>query len=432
MIIILIFHISINMNEEQHQALNLVKQGKNVFLTGAAGTGKSFTLNILCNWFKDNKISYAITSTTGISALLVNGVTLHSWAGVGLGNGHKDHLLNMVRKKPKAVRRWCSTKVLIIDEISMLSPDLFESLNYIGTKLRSNNKPFGGLQLILTGDFAQLPPIDSEYVFNSNIWNLVVDKVIYLKQNMRQADPVFSNMLSELRMGIVSENSIKILNDRLNAPILNVDPEIKPTQLYSGRDMVDSINIQCLYNLIQNGNGLIVYKAHDEVRSKSGLSNTISEEYMNRLNKSTPSRFELEVCVDAQVMLLCNLDVKSGLCNGSRGVIVRFDNNIPVVKFANGIQIPVSYYNWEHKIDDETIVIRSQIPLILAWALTIHKSQGSTLDCVSVDIGSTIFTTGQAYVALSRVKSLEGLTLTDFDWKRIRVDPKVKQFYDNI
>ena len=156
-----------DLNDEQKRTLELFQDGKNIFLTGQAGTGKSFTLKLLCAWCKEESIEYAITSTTGISALLINGLTIHSWAGIGLGSDDRDRLVARVRKNRRAGKRWCTTEVLIIDEVSMLSPLLFEKLNYIGQKLRQSNLIFGGIQLVLTGDFAQLPPIGSGLVFTS-------------------------------------------------------------------------------------------------------------------------------------------------------------------------------------------------------------------------------------------------------------------------
>lgn len=420
-----------DLNEEQRKTLELFQDGENIFLTGPAGTGKSFTLKILCAWCKEEGIEYAVTSTTGISALLINGMTLHSWAGIGLGEEDRDRLLFRVRKSPRAVKRWCKTEVLIIDEVSMLSPLLFEKLNYIGQKIRQSDRIFGGIQLVLTGDFAQLPPINSGFMFKSPLWKLAVPNIIYLKKNMRQENLQFSKLLSEIRMGIITEDTIKILSSRINVSI-DTGNNIKPTQLYSYRDMAESINIESLCKLIREGNKLWTYKSNDEIKANISINNEYIEQYANRLDKTCQGKKELELCVGAQVMLLVNMNLKAGLCNGSRGVVTKFENNLPIVRFINGLELPISHHTWEMKIDNDISVFRTQLPLILAWALTIHKSQGSTLDCVSVDIGSTIFEAGQAYVALSRVKTLEGLTITDFDPKKIKVNLDVKEFYEKL
>jgi ATP-dependent DNA helicase PIF1 len=423
------YHID-NLNEEQRRTLELFQDGKNIFLTGQAGTGKSYTLKLLCAWCKEEGITYAITSTTGISALLINGMTIHSWAGIGLGTDDRDQLVIRIRKNPRAVKRWCNVEVLIIDEVSMLSPSLFEKLNYIAQRLRHSDEIFGGIQIVLTGDFLQLPPIGSGFVFTSPLWNLAMPHIINLNQNMRQADPIFSSLLSEIRMGIVTQNTVDVLKSRLNVPVNNNG--VEPTQLYSHRETVESINIESLCKLIRQGNKLWKYKSNDEIKTTRRLDKEYIEQYANRLDKTCQGKKELELSVGAQVMLIVNMDLNAGLCNGSRGVITRFENNVPVVKFINGLEIPISYHSWEMKVDDDISVFRTQLPLMLAWALTIHKSQGATLDCVSVDVGSTIFEDGQAYVALSRVKSLDGLTITDLDWKKIRANCEAKSFYDKL
>lgn len=419
------------LNKQQKNALDIMKRGKNVFLTGQAGTGKSYTLKVFIKHCIERNIKYAITSTTGVSALLVGGVTLHSWAGILLGMEDKETLLERVQKK--AYIRWIRTQVLIIDEISMMSPDLLEKLDYIGKKVRRSPKPFGGIQLIFCGDFAQLPPVKSDYCFKNTIWDLLVDTNIYLTENMRQTDPVFQRILNEVRMGEPSQETIEILQSRIGAQIQTADGII-PTKLYSHRATVAKINRDSLMGLITEKNPIRTYTSKDRVKKKGGnlIGSRYEDQYLSRCDKIFQAVKTLELCVGAQVMLLVNRDLKSGLANGSRGVVIGFENDLPVVRFVNGLEVPIDRNTWSMKIAENIIVSRNQIPLMLAWANTIHKSQGATLDCAQIDLGATIFTYGQSYTALSRCKSLDCISIVTFDPNKIACSPYVRDFYQKI
>lgn len=417
------------MNEDQKEALELFKKGKNMFITGPAGTGKSYIINMIHNWCNDNNINISITSTTGISAMLLEkGSTVHCWAGIGIGISTREKLIERIRKDRRCVERWCKTNVLIIDEISMLPIYIFEKLNYIGQKLRHDDNPFGGIQLILCGDFAQLPPIDSDFLFNSPLWKFVINDIICLKTNMRQSNIEFSHMLSELRLGIVSNETKQMLLDRMIKPTIK---DFIPTELHSRRNIVDEININSLYDLIKNGEKLYQYLSYDEIVTKKDLDED-KKEYLDKLDNYCHSPKLIELCINSQVMLTSNINFNLGLCNGSRGIVIRIDEGFPVVKFLNGVEITIKGMIFQVKIDQTTYIKRYQLPLILAWALTIHKSQGSSLDYASIDIGSSIFSDGQVYVALSRLKTKEGLFITSFDENKITVNQKVKDYYDNI
>lgn len=421
------------LNPRQKYAVELMKKGKNVFLTGQAGTGKSYTLKAFMKHCIQNRIPYAVTSTTGVSALLIGGTTLHSWAGIFLGMEDKITLLERVRHLEKPFRRWMYTKVLIIDEISMMSPELLEKLDYIGKKIRKSTKPFGGIQLIFCGDFAQLPPVKSDYCFKNAIWDLLIKTNIYLLENMRQTDDTFRTILNEARMGEMSPQSIAILQTRVGAQIYT--PEgIIPTKLFSHRATVAKINRDSLQRLITDQNPLVTYQSKDDVKRKDGrmVTSRFREQYLGRIDKIFQASKNLEVCVGAQVMLIFNLDLPGGLANGSRGVIIGFKNGLPVVRFMNGIETPIDRTSWSMKVADNVYVSRRQIPLILAWANTIHKAQGATLDCAQIDLGATIFEYGQAYTALSRVKSLNAVSIVTFDPDKISCSPYVKEFYKRI
>ncbi|GAG56485.1 unnamed protein product, partial [marine sediment metagenome] len=391
-----------HLNTRQKYAFNMMKQRKNIFLTGQGGTGKSYTLKVFINYCIKKGISYGITSTTGVSALLIRGTTLHSWSGILLGMEDKITLLERVRKRDKAYKRWLYTQVLVIDEISMMSPELLEKLDYIGKKIRKSLKPFGGIQLIFCGDFAQLPPVKSDFCFKSAIWNLLVDKIIYLTENMRQTQEIFKNLLAAVRMGNVTQETVDLLKTRVGAYIET--PEgIVPTKLYSHRATVAKINHDSLVSLITQNNPIVTFSAKDNVKRKDGrmVDSRYRDQYLGRINKIFQATKTLELCVGAQVMLLFNLDLQAGLANGSRGVVIGFKNGLPVVRFMNGVETPIDKASWSMKISDNVVVSRKQTPLNLAWAITIHKCQGSTLDCAQMDLGATIFSYGQAYTALS-------------------------------
>lgn len=422
-----------SLNEEQRNGLEVMKKGFNCFLTGQAGTGKSYTLTKFVQYCIQNNIKYAITSTTGVSALLINGTTIHSWAGILLGMEDKFTLLERVYSRDKPYRRWLYTKVLIIDEISMMSPELLEKLDYIGKKVRKNTKPFGGIQLIFTGDMAQLPPVKSDYSFKSPIWVTLIQKNIYLTQNMRQTDPIFQQVLKEVRMGKVSQKSLNILQERVGAYI-NAPEGIIPTKLFSHRATVANINRGNLLKLVTPTNKLISYVAEDDVKKKNGgiINYKYRENYLKRADKIFQAEKILEICIGAQVMLLFNLDVPGGLANGSRGLVISFKNNLPIVRFMNGIETAIDYNTWNMKIADDVIITRRQIPLMLAWAVTIHKSQGSTVNCASIDLGDTIFLYGQAYTALSRCKNLEYISIINLDPNKLVANPDVVDFYGKM
>lgn len=399
--------------KKQELALKYMKEGKNLFITGPAGAGKTYIINKFRNTIKCN-----VTSTTGISAILINGKTLHSWAGIGLGKGD---LLKKVLGNKRAKSRWIKTKILIIDEISMLNPDLFDKLEKIARTIRKSDKPFGGIQLILSGDFCQLPVVKCEkFCFESKNWEKCVDKTIYLDKIIRQQDPIFIKMLEELRLGIHSDISNELLLSRM---IEYPDIDILPTKLYSTNKSVDIVNKT---ELLKLNNEIYTFTPKIEVIKKN-----YNPEFMIKfLIKGIEN---LKLCIGCQVMLSANIDVENKLSNGSRGIIIGFDEkNLPIVKFKCGINVSIEYYKTEYKDDDFNIIIH-RIPLKLAWAITIHKSQGSTLDCVQTNLNSeNIFEFGQAYTALSRVRDLNNLYLDDIDIESFKCNPKVSCFYNTL
>lgn len=431
-----------SMNDEQKVAFNTMLSGKNIFLTGQAGTGKSFMIHKFNKYITERGKKVAITSTTGISAMLINGRTIHSWAGIGLGNENKNILLTKVRRKSNAVKNWKYTDILVLDEISMLSPILFEKLEFIARNIRGNERPFGGLQVILTGDFCQLPPVETDlYCFQIPLWDILIDETIELKTIMRQTDTIFQGILTRCRMAELTDEDKAILLSRKDVDVGFIDHEhpeqsIRPTRIFPHRKTVDDINNQELEKLKSNNNttqhSIMRFLTQDKVIHTGGKSINMEEAktYIEHFNKISQARTVVDLCIGAQVMLIQNLDVEGGLCNGSRGVIVDFEQQRPIVKFMNGLKVLIQYHEWSYHISDEIKVIRKQVPLILAFAITCHKIQAATIDCAEIDI-SDVFCDGQAYVALSRVKSIENLKIIDIDFDKITVNSTVKEFYNS-
>jgi ATP-dependent DNA helicase PIF1 len=389
---------------------------------------------------------------------------VHSWAGIGLGKEPADILVTALRKSRRACLRWLQTDILVIDEISMMTPELFEKLDYIARKIRRNEHvPFGGLQLVLVGDFYQLPPVvrqegDEEketfFVFESPLWKTLKLTTCQLTQIVRQKDEAFQNALNEARRGELSKKSLKLLAKRMGLDHKSL--EIQPTMLFTRRAQVDDINMTHLRKLTTERRTFKATTLFSPIAATNGLneSDPVVQRAIAKLDADASYVPELTLAVDAQVMLITNMDPENGLVNGSRGVVVGYghgtdediksqmstmkgvgqtfstDTMVPIVKFRNGVKIPISHATWE--VPDMGGVLRRQIPLRLAYAVTIHKAQGATLDCALVDVGGRTFEYGQAYVALSRVKDLESLYIHDLEGSAFRAHPKVRAFYETL
>jgi ATP-dependent DNA helicase PIF1 len=423
------------LNKGQQDALEVIETRQNVLITGQGGVGKSELIKHIRTLFEGRGKVIHITALTGIAALNIKGSTLHRWAGVGLGEGKPDDVLKKVRRHPKGKANWLNTAILIIDEVSMLSPELFVKLDYIGRNIRRSDRPFGGIQLIFCGDFCQLGPVKVDaYCFESPLWQVCQFQVCHLKENMRQSDAMFQKMLSEIRMGYASPETKEILRSRIGAKV-GTD-EIQPTRLYSNRASVDEINMKELKKLPTLDNPTQLFTAFDDV-SPGEYTEDQRENYIGMLEKCCQAKKKLYLKVGAQVMLIHNLDPDAGLVNGSRGVITEFElineeEKRPIVKFLNGIERIITHVLWDFEISDDLVVSRFQIPLILGFSATIHKSQSLTIDCVEVDLGDTVFAPGQFYTALSRVRSLEGLSITQINFDKMICDPKVREFYEKL
>lgn len=445
------------LNQGQQAVFEAVLRGESLFLTGPGGTGKSFLINYLyTELYRRIGKQVGLTALTGCAALLLHpkAKTIHSWAGIRLGKDSVPLLVSQIRKNRRAAIRWLKTDILVIDEISMMTPELFEKLDQVARQIRRNDRqPFGGLQLVLAGDFYQLPPIskgeDTVFLFESPLWTQMNLTHYELTEIVRQKDPIFQKILNQARRGEVTRKSLKILASRMDLDYQSL--EIKPTMVFTRRAEVDDINMSHLAKLTTERK---IYKSSTlflPVAATQGLTeqDPLVQKAIAKLDADASYSQELILAVGAQVMLITNKDQATGLVNGSRGVIVGFveqttpentplekrmaidtDLLLPLVKFRNGQKIAIEHATWE--VPEMSGVLRRQIPLRLAWAITTHRVQGATLDCALIDIGEKTFEYGQAYVALSRVKDLESLYIHDLEPTAFRAHEKVKAFYSQM
>ncbi|KAK9367319.1 PIF1-like helicase-domain-containing protein [Lipomyces kononenkoae] len=487
------------LSEEQKLVIRLVcEEKKSVFFTGSAGTGKSVLLREIIsalrkNYGRDSE-SVAVTASTGLAACNVGGVTLHSFAGFGLGKEDLPILEKRIRRNKKALQRWLRTKVLVMDEISMVDGELFDKLEAIGRRIRNRDSPFGGIQLVVTGDFFQLPPVPdygkkaSNFAFEAHSWNIAIHETICLTQVFRQKDQTFVDMLNEIRIGKLSQESIEQFKKLDRVPVY--DDNLEPTELFCTRQEVEMANNRRMANLPGKE---YTYDAFD--------SGTSEPEIRAKLLNSCIAPEQVVLKQDCQVMLVKNMD--DMLVNGSLGRVIGFLNESAYAKYRDDqlreqmdggnssdgdwqpsarvgrrlderhaddiLEItslrerknrrmeeldndigdaskkwPLVHFTlpdgsirdvlimteiWKIELPNGEIQAqRSQVPLILAWALSIHKAQGQTIERVKVDLGR-VFEKGQAYVALSRATSKDGLQVLHFNATKVRVHEKVTKFY---
>lgn len=447
-----------SLSDEQRRAAEIPLETKrNAFVTGAAGTGKSYVLKYLVQEMHTRGIRYGIAAPTGVAAVNVGGSTLHSFFGIGLGTGNIPGLIKKVKKNKEAVKRIESIDVLCIDEVSMVSSVLMEKIDAVAREVRSNganaDKPFGGMQIIAFGDFFQLAPIiqtdydtdDPEFrpfCFDSPVWaELELDKNTFeLKEIHRQEDKTsrFVQFLNMVRIGDVTEQIVQDFNDKCLVSSSHPLPAdgIIPTRLYVLNRDVDRENDMQLSQL--SGKEMIC-AARNEWREQMPTGTLAATKRAMKVSIEKEMPDEIRLKVGAQVMLTRNKDLDRGLVNGSRGVVEKFvpdsdGDQVPIIRFDSGLVEKVAKaeavrYNPE---GEEGCLVRKQVPLKLAWAVTVHKSQGVTLTRALLDISSA-FEYGQCYVALSRVRSIEGLWLErPARIGNIHVSPQVRAYYDKI
>lgn len=412
----------------QRNVLNKTLTGYNVLISGSAGTGKSFLTRHIITQLRLAKgaKNIGVVASTGIAASNIDGTTIHAWAGIGLGDGEITSLVKKVRSNKPACMRWKSTRALIIDEISMVDGDLFTKLNQIAQSIRSNSKPFGGIQLILVGDFYQLPPIQFKehgFAFECDAWNDARIQKCELTEVIRQrGDDTFIDILNKIRVGQCPDDIVDILE---KCHVDNKSPPtdgIIPTKLYCMNRDVDKENAYFLEKL---DGDLRTFKAIDVFNSSTPPG--AESKLVDMLNKKT--HFVLQLKIGAQVLLTKNM-ADFNLVNGSRGIVTEFaEKGAPIVRFANGTVMQMERTEVDQKFMSSKCT-RSQYPLKLCWAITVHKAQGATLERAEVQV-SGAFAAGQTYVAVSRCTKLDGLWISgDMITKRhIFTDPKVVNFY---
>lgn len=448
------------LSQEQKYAYNKFKSGENIFITGPGGTGKTKLIKYFVEYARYIGEHIQVCAMTGCAAILLNcnARTIHSWSGIRLAKGQNEDIVRSVLNNKKACKNWRRAKILVLDEVSMLSKKVFEILEEIARQTKKSRAPFGGMQVVFSGDFCQLPPVGSygdtdtyKFCFESLLWNTVFPErnCIEFTTIFRQSDTAYAKILNGIRKGIITKSSNNILKECLNKEY----DEKKhngciPTKLFPLRSKADHYNnlmyeklnsTSCRFELIKTTNNNTFLDSGQPIpmpllQACRKLSSEEIEFELNQLINSSPCVQVLQLKIGAAVMCNVNLDMDRGICNGSQGVIIdiikRGSLEIPVVKFANGLIKHISPYDWQSE-EFPTISI-SQYPLCLSWALTIHKIQGATLDIAEIDVGNSIFEYGQTYVALSRVKSVEGLYLSAFMPEKIQTNPLVIQFYKNF
>ncbi|MRJ07351.1 helicase [Ornithobacterium rhinotracheale] len=387
----------------QEKALALLKSGRNVFLTGSAGTGKTYTLNKYIEYLKSHKIPVAITASTGIAATHLNGMTVHSWSGIGIKNHMDLSHLQKLKEKKYMRDKMKDVRVLIIDEVSMLHKHQLNAVNDVLQYFKDNTQPFGGIQVVFSGDFFQLPPIGEEweesrdkFCFMSAAWVDAKPFICYLTEQHRQSNNPLNQLLNEMRAGEVSPLSYDMVNEKIQETMYS-DINRFP-QLYTHNADVDKINQQKL-------------KLLDTLPEKFTATAKGNKSLIETMKNNILAPFEFELKKGAEVMFVKN-NFEKKFFNGTLGVVKEFsDEGYPVVETRDGDFIVAEPEEW--KVEDEngkTLASIEQVPLRLAWAITVHKSQGMTLDEACVDLRKT-FEKGQGYVALSRLRSMDGLTL---------------------
>ncbi len=416
-------------NMKQSEALDILKTGRNVFLTGEPGSGKTHTINEYVAYLHSQGIELAITASTGIAATHINGMTIHSWAGIGIKSSLDKSDLKKIGTTKYIVKRVKHAKVLIIDEVSMLSPETLSMVDAVCRQIKDELAPFGGMQVVLVGDFFQLPPVvrqDTEtesdpqitllnqedfgrFAYGSLAWVRADVTVCYLTEQHRQDDANFLALLSAIRTNTFNNNHLKLLNSRITT--YDTVSQEAP-KLFSHNMNVDNVNEKILGTLAGEPQLFTMQsQGHDVL--------------ISILKRGCLSPGILQLKTGAAVMFTKN-NAKEGFVNGTLGIIEGFDkdNNYPIVKIRNGRRLIVEPMDWTIEENGKSLAKISQLPLRLAWAITVHKSQGMSLDEAAMDLGR-VFEYGQGYVALSRIRRLSGLHLLGFNERAFLVHPEV-------
>ena len=455
----------------QLDALNLLKTGTNIFITGPAGSGKTYVINEYIKYLKDHDVLIGITASTGIAATHLGGVTIHSWSGMGIKDDLTEHDLETLSERGPLVRRFKETAVLIIDEVSMLHHFRLDILDQIARRLPARpDKPFGGMQVVLCGDFFQLPPVtrapawggstrmfagageETNFIYRSKAWRDGGFTHCYLHENFRQIDDPILNILNEIRSGEVSHEARNELKSR-HVAALSVDPASGLRVLNEQGPGLDD------QSAVSSKDGTVVcrlftHNANVDVVNDAELSKVSGTEYryemssrgkkplVEALKKSCLAPEVLRLKVGARVMCVKN-NFEEGYVNGTLGVVISCPSALgsltqkedprivirtaPSRDWPNGRELEIEPASWTIEDDGRVLAEIVQYPLRLAWAITVHKSQGMSLDAVEVDLGRA-FEPGMGYVALSRVRTLKGLTILSMNEAAFHVHPEVLEY----
>jgi ATP-dependent exoDNAse (exonuclease V) alpha subunit len=422
----------------QNEGLEILKRGHNAFITGAAGSGKTFLLNRYINYLKRNNIEAAITASTGIAATHIGGLTIHSWTGLGVRDTLDERTVKDLKDRYYLKSRYKKAEVLIIDEISMLSGNTLDLIDFLFREFKNTNLPFGGIQTVLCGDFFQLPPVrrvnlsfggspvqtgkryrdhslfsddnDSPFAFRSRAWQELGLKICYLDEQHRQNDSDFIDVLNAIRNNAVTSRERKHLENRIESSSAKKTEQTKLYCLNADVDLENALELKKIPGKER------VYKM--EARGGNNLVETVKRGCL------APEVLKLKA--GARVMFVKN-NFEEGYVNGTLGVVEDLDEDRITVFASNGRRFDVGLANW---IIEENGRIKAEIiqyPLRLAWAITVHKSQGMSLDAARIDLTRS-FEKGMGYVALSRVRSLKGLSLAGFNENALQVNEEVLTF----
>jgi len=406
----------------QKEAFKILNSGHNVLLTGAAGSGKTYLLNKYINSLREQGIAVAITASTGIAATHLGGRTIHSWSGIGIKDELTRKDLQNLAKKTYLKKQFEKTEVLVVDEISMLSAYHLDMINLVCQTMKKNSLPFGGIQVILSGDFFQLPPINRnsnkiKFINRAEVWPEMDIRVCYLTDQYRQSDKIFSTLLNNLRLNKLGEEGLKLLKSRISENQKEYS-SMKITKLYTHNIDVDRVNQLELDKI----------EAEEKIYQMTSQG---EENLIKVLEKNCLAPQKLVLKKGALVMFVKNKFVNDRVVyvNGSIGLVIGFNvNYYPRVRLHSGDVIDVVPDSWQINDNNEQVLAKiNQLPLRLAWAITIHKSQGMTLDEAVIDLSQS-FSYGMGYVALSRLKNLEGLHLLGINDLACQVDPQILQY----
>lgn len=413
------------LNDEQRGIVHdFVHQGRNVFMTGVAGTGKTTTITEVVHEAARAKLTCGITAMTGSAAILIGGQTLHSYLGIGLAKGTACELARNVRKVPSCYKLLRRLDALIIDEVSMMDAELLEKVSeYLGILRDREETPFGGVRVLLSGDMCQLPPVKGTYCFKTPLWETAGLVMHVLRHVYRQdGDARFLELLENARWGRLNDEDIELL-EAAKHTVFPVDSDIVPTRLYSLLRDVNRENDTHFKDLVEKTNPeLVTYTAVFGGRGASPATVKGARVWFEKSKHET----EIVLCAGAQVMCTWNLK-QDGLMNGTRGIVVRCRSRSVEMRLLSGAVVEIGYQTIS-PMDAPELEARF-MPLRLAWAVSIHKSQGMTIDCMEADLGKSVFEYGQAYTALSRARNLAGVRLIGFNPRSFKTHPDVLAFY---